>query len=96
MVWRAPASAIASRIVGMSSSQGEEPSMSQLTTVRMERATTEFQIHAVDENGRVLVRRQLRRGQLLSFFEKHYPCLIGMEACAAHRVGLAGAAVTFA
>jgi transposase len=30
----------------------------------------------------VIVRRQLRRTQMLAFFKKHPPCLVGMEACA--------------
>lgn len=56
--------------------------MSNLVTVGIDLAKSVFQIHGVDHEGRVLVRRQLRRGQLLSFFEKHSGCLIGMEACA--------------
>ncbi len=55
--------------------------MSELATVGIDLAKSVFQIHGVDENGRVLVRRQLRRGQLLAFFEKLPRCLIGMEAC---------------
>ena len=55
--------------------------MSELATVGLDLAKSVFQIHGVDENGRVLVRRQLRRGQLLAFFEKLPRCLIGMEAC---------------
>ena len=56
--------------------------MSELATVGIDLAKSVFQIHGVDENGRVLVRRQLRRSQLLAFFEKLPRCLIGMEACA--------------
>ena len=56
--------------------------MSELATVGIDLAKSVFQIHGVDENGRVLVRRQLRRSQLLAFFEKRPRCLIGMEACA--------------
>ena len=41
-----------------------------------------FQIHGVDAAGTVVVRRQLRRGQVLPFFQKHPSCLVGMEACA--------------
>jgi transposase len=41
-----------------------------------------FQVHGIDEAGKVLVRRQLRRGEVLSFFGRLQPCLIGMEACA--------------
>jgi transposase len=56
--------------------------MSELATVGIDLAKSVFQIHGVDENGLVLVRRQLRRSQLLAFFEKRSRCLIGMEACA--------------
>lgn len=56
--------------------------MSELATVGIDLAKSVFQIHGVDENGRVLVRRQLRRSQLLAFFEKRPRCLIGMKACA--------------
>jgi transposase len=40
-----------------------------------------FQIHGVDRMEQVLVRRQLRRSQMLDYFSKLTPCLIGMEAC---------------
>ncbi len=55
--------------------------MPKLATVGIDLAKSVFQIHGVDEDGRVLVRRQLRRGQVLTFFEKQPRCLIGMEAC---------------
>ncbi len=55
--------------------------MPELATVGIDLAKSVFQIHGVDENCAVLVRRQLRRGQLLTFFEKQPRCLIGMEAC---------------
>jgi hypothetical protein len=54
--------------------------MSELATVGIDLAKSVFQVHGVDESGRVLVRRQLRRSQLLAFFEKRPRCLIGMEA----------------
>jgi transposase len=60
----------------------EEPFMSKLATVGIDLAKSVFQVHGVDNSGKVLVRRQLRRGQLLAFFEKLPRCLIGMEACA--------------
>jgi len=56
--------------------------MSKLATVGIDLAKSVFQIHGIDKNGRVLVRRQLRRSQLLAFFQKQPQCLIGMEACA--------------
>ena len=56
--------------------------MSELATVGIDLAKSVFQIHGVDETGRDVVRRQLRRGQLLAFFEHRPRCLIGIEACA--------------
>jgi transposase len=41
-----------------------------------------FQLHGVDRFGKVVVRRQLRRGQMEAYFKALEPCLIGMEACA--------------
>ena len=52
--------------------------MSELATVDIDLAKSVFQVHGVDENGRILVRCQLRRSQLLAFFEKRPRCLIGM------------------
>jgi transposase len=40
-----------------------------------------FQIHAVDQHEKVVVRKQLRRNQVLTYFANLTPCLIGMEAC---------------
>jgi transposase len=54
----------------------------KITTSGIDVAKTVFQVHGVDEHGKVLLRRQLRRSQLLLFFSKLQPCLIGMEACA--------------
>lgn len=41
-----------------------------------------FQVHAIGADGKVLVRRQLRRSDVLKFFASLQPCLIGMETCA--------------
>ena len=41
-----------------------------------------FQVHGIDAAEKVVVRKQLRRGQMLAFFEALPPCLVGMEACA--------------
>ncbi len=56
--------------------------MSELATLGIDLAKSVFQIHGVDENGVVLVRRQLRRSQLLAFFQQLPRCLVGIEACA--------------
>ncbi len=54
----------------------------KITTVGIDLAKNVFQVHAVDERGRAVLRRQLRRDQLAAFFVNLPPCLIGMEACA--------------
>ena len=52
-----------------------------ITTVGLDLAKSIFQVHAIDDAGKVVVRKALRRSQLLPFFTKLPPCLIGMEAC---------------
>ena len=52
-----------------------------VTTVGLDLAKDVFQIHAIDEGGEVIVRRALRRRQMIPFFAKLEPCLIGIEAC---------------
>src|SRR3990170_2658985 len=53
----------------------------QITTVGLDLAKRIFQVHAVDASGEVVVRKALRRSQVLPFFAKLPPCLVGMEAC---------------
>jgi Transposase len=54
----------------------------KITTVGIDLAKNVFQVHAVDERGRAVLRKQLRRDQMTAFFANLPPCLIGMEACA--------------
>jgi hypothetical protein len=56
--------------------------MQSITTIGLDIAKSVFQVHGVDAAGRVVVRRQLRRRQVLAFFQKLPPCLVGIEACA--------------
>ncbi len=56
--------------------------MNVVITIGLDLAKNVFQVHGVDAEGAVLIRRQLRRRQVLPFFKKQPPCLIGMEACA--------------
>jgi transposase len=59
-----------------------------ITTVGIDLAKNVFQVHGVDARGKVVLRRQLRRGQVARFFVKLPPCLIGIESCAsAHHWG---------
>lgn len=55
--------------------------MYNITRIGIDLAKQIFQIHGVDNLGRVVLRKQLRRSQILAFFDKLRPCLIGMEAC---------------
>ena len=54
----------------------------KLSSVGLDLAKNVFAIHGLDEEERVVVKRTLRRGQVLNFFARLEPCLIGMEACA--------------
>src|SRR5438552_352609 len=54
----------------------------QITTVGLDIAKNVFQVHGIDAAEKVVVRKQLRRGQVLAFFKALLPCLVGMEACA--------------
>ena len=56
--------------------------MQQIHTIDIDLAKNVFQVHCVDEQHEVLVARQLRRNQVIPFFAKLEPCLVGMEACA--------------
>ena len=56
--------------------------MQTIKTIGLDIAKSVFQVHGVDADGGVVVRRQLKRRYVLAFFEKLAPCLIGMEACA--------------
>ncbi len=52
-----------------------------ITRIGIDLAKQVFQVHGVDRNGRAVVRKQLRRSQMLAYFSKLPPMLIGMEAC---------------
>jgi transposase len=54
----------------------------QITTIGLDIAKNVFQVHGIDVQEKVVVRKQLRRSQVMAFFEALSPCLIGLEACA--------------
>jgi transposase len=56
--------------------------MQAVTTIGLDIAKSVFQVHGVDAEGNVLIRRQLKRRYVLAFFQKLSPCLVGIEACA--------------
>lgn len=53
----------------------------KITTVGIDLAKNVFQAHGVDERGRPVLRKQLKRREVVSFFANLEPCLVGMEAC---------------
>ena len=54
----------------------------RISTVGVDLAKNIFQVHAETADGQVVLNRALRRGQVLAFFERLEPCLVGLEACA--------------
>ena len=69
------------------SHDSEELSMQTITTIGLDIAKSVFQVHGVDATGQVVVRRQLKRRYLLTFFQKLSPCLVGIEACGSAHLG---------
>ena len=53
----------------------------EVTTIGLDLAKRVFQVHAVNAEGAIVLRKALRRGQMLPFFAKLPRCLIGIEAC---------------
>jgi transposase len=56
--------------------------MEDITTIGLDLAKHVFQVHGVDAAERVVVKKRLRRGEVLAFFKQLSPCLVAMEACA--------------
>jgi transposase len=56
--------------------------MTEIMTIGLDLAKTVFQVHGADSEGRVVLRKRLRRGQVLGFFASLPPCRVGLEACA--------------
>jgi transposase len=57
--------------------------MEAVRTIGLDIAKSVFQVHGVDAQGKVVVRRQLKRRYVLAFFKKLPPCLVGIEAACA-------------
>ena len=56
--------------------------MSEITTIGLDLAKHVFQVHGIDAQGTTVLRKQLRRAQVLAFFSRLPRCLVGLEACA--------------
>ena len=83
MGWMAPLRHLGAKMpVGQKPPANREPSMNEITTIGLDLAKHVFQVHGVDAEGTTVLRKQLRRAQLLAFFSRLPRCLVGMEACA--------------
>jgi transposase len=56
--------------------------MSEITTIGLDLAKHVFQVHGIDAQGTTVLRKRLRRGQVLAFFSRVPRCVVGLEACA--------------
>jgi len=56
--------------------------MGEVSTIGMDIAKSVFQVHGIDAEGTVVIRRRIGRAKVLEFFADLPPCLVGMEACA--------------
>jgi transposase len=56
--------------------------MKKISTIGLDIAKRVFQIHGIDDQGEVIVQKQLQRSELLRWFSKQEPCLVGIESCA--------------
>lgn len=54
----------------------------EITTIGLDLAKNVFQVHGVNERGKAVLRKQLKRDQVAPFFANLRPCLVGIEACA--------------
>ena len=67
--------------------------MQAVTTIGLDIAKSIFQVHGVDAEGNVVVRRKLKRRHIILFFRKLPPCLVGIEACASSWPGTSALSV---
>jgi transposase len=56
--------------------------MIKVSTIGLDLAKNVFQVHGISDDGTVVIRRRLRRAEVVPFFSRLPPCLVGMEACA--------------
>ena len=82
MGWMAPLRHRRAKLVFSRITRNREPSMSEITTIGLDLAKHVFQLHGVDAEGTTVLRKRLRRGQVLAFFSRLPRCMVGLEACA--------------
>jgi len=68
---------------GVSKPATREPPTMSVSMIGLDTSKSVFQIHGVNEAGKVEIRRKLRRSELIAFFEKLESCTVVMEACGA-------------
>src|SRR5687768_7969742 len=81
MGWTAPGGITVPRC-GCRDLRGERPTMS-ISLIGLDTAESVFQLHGIDESGKVQLGRKLRRSGLIPFFERQPRCTVVMEACGA-------------
>src|SRR2546429_5668087 len=82
MGWMAPLRHRRAKLVFWRITRNREPSMSEITTIGLDLAKHVFQVHGIDAQGATVLRKRLRRGQVLAFFSRLPRCVVGLEACA--------------
>src|SRR5881392_2669664 len=82
MGWMAPLRHRRAKLVFSQIARNREPSMSEITTIGLDLAKHVFQVHGIDAEGTTVLRKRLRRGQVLAFFSHIPRCVVGLEACA--------------
>jgi transposase len=55
--------------------------MGEVSTIGLDIAKSVFQVHGVDADGTVVIRKRISRAKVLEFFAAVPPCLVGVEAC---------------
>src|SRR5258707_14558778 len=70
MGWMAPLRHRRAKLVFRRITRKWEPSMSEITTIGLDLAKHVFQVHGIDAQGTTVLRKRLRRGQVLAFFSR--------------------------
>ena len=68
-------------ILAVTTFHEQEGLMTNISTIGLDLAKRVFQVHGLNHDGQTVLRKQVRRGQVLKFFATVSPCLVGMEAC---------------
>jgi len=61
--------------------------MTNITTIGLDWAKSAFQVHCADRDGQPVMRKKLRRAQVVEFFRKLPPCLVAMELVRVRIIG---------